>query len=64
MAIPGLHDPSRRAKFESERHTEDTVIHTIASMLERRAAERPQRILWPFSECHVTFAAQDDMNAL
>src|SRR5208283_1684150 len=37
---------------------------TVAAMLERSAAECPQRVLQPFGECHVTLATQDDMNVL
>jgi hypothetical protein len=37
---------------------------TVAAMLKRSAAERPQRILQPFGERHVTLAAQDDMHVL
>ncbi len=36
----------------------------VAAMLERRAAERPQRVLQPFGQRHIAFAAEDHMGML
>src|SRR5438874_11089860 len=36
----------------------------VAAMLQRGAAERPQRILQPLGQCHKAFAAEHDMGVL
>src|SRR5580704_8526843 len=36
----------------------------VASMLQRGAAERPQRILQPLSQCHKALTAEHDMSVL
>src|SRR6185312_8729107 len=37
---------------------------TVAAMLLRRAAQRPERILQPFRERHIALAAEHDMGML
>ena len=36
----------------------------VAAMLERRTAERPQRVLQSFGQRHIAFAAEDHMGML